>query len=61
MRTPHSSIATIAACLGWLALAGTAIGQTPTHVPLDGQGEPLRSTFNADAGKPRVLLLVSPT
>ena len=31
------------------------------HVTLGADAEPLRATFNADVGKVRVVLLVSPT
>ncbi len=31
------------------------------YVSLDGRGEPLKSAFNADADKVRLLMLVAPT
>ncbi len=33
----------------------------PDYVSLDARGEPLKSAFNADADKVRVLMLVAPT
>lgn len=34
---------------------------SPNYASLDERGDPLRSTFNADIGKVRVLMLVAPT
>jgi hypothetical protein len=31
------------------------------HEPLGASAEPLRSAFNADAGKPRIVILAAPT
>jgi hypothetical protein len=31
------------------------------HESLTGDAEPLRSAFNADAGKPRIVILAAPT
>ena len=33
----------------------------PDYVSLDVRGEPLKSAFNADADKVRLLMLVAPT
>ncbi len=33
----------------------------PDYVSLDARGEPLKSAFNADADKVRLLMLVAPT
>jgi hypothetical protein len=32
-----------------------------SHITLDREAEPLKSTFNGDVGKTRILLLVAPT
>ncbi len=40
------------------ALAWAAAGD---YQKLDGKAEPLRSAFNADLGKVRVVMLVAPT
>ncbi len=36
-------------------------GASPGHVMLDRSAEPLKSTFNADVGRTRILMLVAPT
>ena len=49
--------------IGMLTLglnAGGLAGQT-TYTPLDARGNPLRTAFNDDIGKVRVLMLVAPT
>ena len=33
----------------------------PDYISLDARGEPLKSAFNADADKVRLLMLVAPT
>ena len=44
------------------ALTGCqAKGKVAAHERLDASAAPLRAAFNADAGKVRVLMLVSPT
>lgn len=44
------------------ALASAAVAQPSTpYTALDEVGAPLRSAFNADSGKVRVLMLVAPT
>jgi hypothetical protein len=43
-----------------LAAAVTG-GAQADYAKLDGKAEPLRSAFNADVGKVRVLMLVAPT
>ena len=45
-----------ALCAGWAQPA-----PAPPHSVLNEAGEPLRTRFNQDAGKTRLLLLVSPT
>ncbi len=46
-----------------LALVLTAVGspQVPGFTSLDAKAEPLKAAFEADAGKVRVLMYVSPT
>lgn len=48
-----------------IALVGAVGARThspaATYTTLDQQAEPLKSAFNADAGKVRVLMLVAPT
>ena len=43
--------------------ASTVMRSTPeaSYRPMDRDAEPLKATFNADAGKVRVLMLVAPT
>ncbi len=44
------------------ALFGLALGAAgPDYTSLDDKAEPLKSAFNADAGKIRVVMLVAPT
>ena len=45
---------TLGLSAGWLA------GQA-AYTPLDASGNPLRTAFNDDIGKVRVLMLVAPT
>lgn len=42
---------------GWLANGS----DSSAYISLDRGGEPLKSAFNADVGKVRVLMLVAPT
>ncbi len=50
-----------------IAGAGTVLGgcararTTERYEQIEGAGEPLRSAFNHDAGKVRIVMLVSPT
>jgi hypothetical protein len=50
-----------------IAGAGTAFGgcararTTDRYEQIEGAGEPLRSAFNRDVGKVRIVMLVSPT
>ncbi len=57
MRTTYVGLA--AAALVLVASAGPST--PPAYERIDRDGEPLRSTFNADAGKVRVVMLVAPT
>jgi hypothetical protein len=41
--------------------AETSSAVAPDYVSLDVRGEPLKSAFNADADKVRLLMLVAPT
>ena len=45
----------------WMLAAATRLSAADTFATLDGNAEPLRAAFNADAGKTRVVLIVSPT
>ncbi len=47
--------------LVWLLAAANALSGAEIFATLDGGAEPLRSAFNADIGKTRVVMLVSPT
>ncbi len=51
----------IAAAGTLLAGCGTAATGTASYDRISAEGEPLRSAFNRDAGKVRVVMLVSPT
>lgn len=45
-----------------LVLAAAVAGSAqPDYAKLNADAEPLRSAFNADVGKVRVLMLVAPT
>lgn len=54
---PLHAIVPLAAFLAWKA-AGPS---TAAYSRLDASAEPLRTSFNADVGKVRVLMLVAPT
>ena len=44
------------------AVFGLALGAAgPDYTSLDDKAEPLKSAFNSDAGKIRVVMLVAPT
>jgi hypothetical protein len=47
-------------CLIAIAVAVTACARPP-HATLDDAAEPLRSAFNRDVGRVRVMMLVAPT
>jgi hypothetical protein len=47
--------------LVWMVAAAGALSAAETVATLDSGAEPLRSAFNADIGKTRVVMLVSPT
>lgn len=47
--------------LGVLLATGMSAQPIADYQPLDRDAEPLRTAFNADAGKVRVLMLVAPT
>jgi hypothetical protein len=56
----------VAALVMALALAGIAApackrGERRPHESLTAGAEPLRSAFNADVGKPRIVILAAPT
>ena len=55
--TRYKFLILLLALAGGLALQATAAG----HVTLGTDAEPLRGSFNADVGKVRVIMLVSPT
>ena len=57
MRTVAFLIAAVVA----VTAAGRAMSSSPSHITLDRNAEPLKSTFNADVGKTRILMLVAPT
>lgn len=52
----------LAASVAWARFGPRDVpaGQPPLHV-VDGGGDALRAAFNAGAGHPRVLALLSPT
>ena len=43
------------------AITAPIAAQSPAYVSLDDNGSQIRSDFNADSGKVRVLMLVAPT
>jgi hypothetical protein len=51
----------IALLLGVAACREKTVTAAPPHVVLSGAGAELRNAFNAEAGKVRVVMLVSPT
>jgi hypothetical protein len=51
----------ISALIWLLAAANTLTAAEPSFATLDGSAEPIRSAFNADIGKTRVVMLLSPT
>ncbi len=51
----------IAALLPVMALGSGAVSTGDGYQAMDQHAEPLRSAFNADSGKVRVLMLVAPT
>lgn len=53
----------LAASGGMLLCGGAASGAASTalYEPIASNGDPLRSMFNRDVGKVRVVMLVSPT
>jgi hypothetical protein len=53
-------VAWIAAATLWLAACAPR-GPASAHTVIGADAEPLRSTFNANAGKVRVIMLVAPT
>lgn len=57
MRHRH----TTAAALLWGAIACQPQGPSSPHGNIGPDGEPLRSAFNADTGRVRVIMLVAPT
>ena len=59
IRSALLSVVLTLAASGLLVTPGRA--QDPPVIPLDGDGNPLRTQFNADMGKVRVLALLSPT
>ncbi len=44
-----------------LGLNGGFLSGQAAYTPLDARGNPLRTAFNEDLGKVRVLMLVAPT
>ena len=44
-----------------ISIVGTAPPTAPKYQVLDSTGNPLRSAFNGDSGKVRVVMLVAPT
>lgn len=53
-----ATVVAMSAVLAGSALSGS---RARDYAPLDSNAEPLRSAFNADVGKVRVLMLVAPT
>ncbi|MEE8147480.1 MAG: hypothetical protein V3T24_07755 [Longimicrobiales bacterium] len=53
-----ATVGAVTLALGLAALGGP---QAPGFTSLDAQAEPLKAAFEADAGKVRVLMYVSPT
>jgi hypothetical protein len=51
-------VATLVITLGLVAVAGCSRKPTLTNIS---SVEELKARFNADAGKPRIILLLSPT
>ena len=51
----------VAAVAALTAAGGTISSTSPSHITLDRNAEPLKSSFNADAGKIRIVMLVAPT
>ncbi len=47
--------------LAVLAVLGARHSSPASYVTLDKRAEPLKSAFNADVGKVRVIMLVAPT
>jgi len=55
-------VVVLVAAVAALTAAGGAVPSTPpSHVTLDRNAEPLKSSFNADVGKIRIVMLVAPT
>ena len=55
-------LSTALGALPLLVAFGLALPTTTAdYTSLDNRGDPLRTTFNADMGKVRVLMLVAPT
>ncbi len=50
-----AAVAALAVSGAWMS------GASPSHIMLDRSAEPLKSTFIADLGKTRILMLVAPT
>lgn len=52
----------LATAVAALTAAGRTIpSPAPSHITLDRNAEPLKSRFNADVGKTRIVMLVAPT
>ncbi len=49
------------AAAGLVAATGAQLDKDASYTAIDRDAEPLRSAFNADVGKVRVLMLVAPT
>jgi hypothetical protein len=61
---PRRSVRTmlwLSALVWLLAAANTLTAAEPPFVTLDSGAEPVRSAFNADIGKTRVVMLLGPT
>ncbi len=55
-------LAVLVAAVAAITAAGGAISSSsPSHITLDRNAEPLKSSFNADVGKTRIVMLVAPT
>ena len=57
----HLQLGALLAAVAVLLAAGCRQAPPSPHISLDGTLEELRTHFNADAGRTRVLMIVAPT